>query len=152
MNDTDEVEARLISILARKFANNVNNMQIPPPVFQSMQGKVLEFNEEKGLLKAKFPVLNEHLNPFGNMQGGMIAAAIDNTLGPLSMLVAPPNYTRNFEVKYRKPVKQDAGYLVVTGSLIEQRKRQLFFTASVIDSLGVELATAKSTHWILHDG
>jgi len=34
------------------------------------------------------------------MQGGMIAAAVDNTIGPLSFLVAAPNVTRRLEMKY----------------------------------------------------
>jgi len=33
----------------------------------------------------------------------MVAAAADNTLGPLSVLVAPPNLTRRMEITYARP-------------------------------------------------
>ena len=67
---------------------------IPPPVFTSMQGEFVDFDLEEGILVTRFPVRQDYLNPYGAMQGGMVAAAVDNTLGPLSMLVAPPNVTR----------------------------------------------------------
>ena len=43
------------------------------------------------------------------MQGGMIAAAVDNIVGRLSMLIAPPNFTRNLEMKYKKAINSDLG-------------------------------------------
>ena len=121
---------------------------MPPPIFNLMKGELIEYDIERGYLKAGFPVLEAYLNSFGIMQGGMIAAAIDNTLGPLSMLVAPPNFTRELEIKYKRTVTLETGYLIVTGEFHEQRKRQLFFTASVVNHSGIELATAKSVHWI----
>ena len=109
----------------------------------------MDFDLDTGFLKIKIPVLTEHMNPFGNMQGGMIAAAIDNTLGPLSMAVAPPNFTRHFEIKYRRAIPLETGYLYVTATLTGQRKQQLFFSATVADDEGNEFATAKSTHWVI---
>ena len=136
-------------MLRDKFREIPGEHQIPPPVFIAMQGEVLDFDIDKGYLKIKFPVLNDQLNPFGNMQGGMIAAAVDNTLGPLSMAVAPPNFTRNFEIKYRRPIPITTANLFVTGKLTGQKKQLLFFSATVQDAGGNELAVAKSTHWVI---
>lgn len=124
-------------------------LALPPPVFLAMQGEFISFDRENKIMTVRFPILAEQLNPYGTMQGGMIAAAIDNTLGPLSLLVAPPSFTRRLEVKYRRGVGPGLGHIVVEGRLVERKKRQLFFGARVVDDDGNELASAKALHWIV---
>ena len=149
MIEIEKISTELLTILQENLKENSDNIQIPPPIFEAMKGEVMEFDLERGYLKNRFPVLNEQLNPYGKMQGGMIAAAIDNTLGPLSLLVAPPNFTRHLEVKYKKIVSPEIGYIYVTGIFLEKKKGLLFFQASVANSDGDELASAKATHWII---
>jgi len=138
--------------IKRLFEEKVGAMKdkltIPPPVFDAMKGEFLKFDEENSTLDNRFPILREQLNPYGTVQGGVIAAAVDNTIGPLSMLVAPPNFTRHMELKYRRTVLPGSGYIFVTGRFIERKGRQLFFTASVHDNNGREYVFAKSMHWI----
>jgi acyl-coenzyme A thioesterase PaaI-like protein len=121
----------------------------PPPVFDTMKGEIISFDIKKGIFKNKFPVLKEYLNPYGNMQGGIISTAIDNTIGPLSMLVSKPNFTRYMQVKYGKVIPPELEFIYVTAKFIEQKKRQLFFEAIVENSKGEKLASAKSTNWII---
>ena len=127
----------------------MDEIQFPPPVFDAMQGEVLDYDIETETLKNRFPVLAEQLNPYGNMQGGIIAAAMDNTIGPLSMLVSPPNFTRYMKVKYGRVVSPDLGYIYVTAIFKKKNKRQLFFEAVVEDKEGNKLASAESTHWVI---
>ncbi len=148
MIDKDGIDAALDKVLA---GSGDDRLLMPPPVFETMQGEFIGFDQKNKILKARFPVLNEQLNPYGSMQGGMVAAAIDNTLGPLSMLVAPPNFTRRLEIKYRRPVTPGLNYITVIGKFIEQKKRQLFFRASVVDDEGNELANGKAVHWIIDE-
>jgi acyl-coenzyme A thioesterase PaaI-like protein len=122
---------------------------IPPPVFVNMRGVFLAFDSQSGVLEARFPVLEEYLNPYGAMQGGMVAAAVDNTLGPLSMLVAPPNVTRRLQMKYSRQVTPDLGYITVTARLLEREGRWLAFRAEVRDQEGALLARAQARHWIV---
>lgn len=149
MSDVNAVQERVILLLREKFLDLNLTVRIPPPVFTAMQGSVIAFDEVNHTMQARFPVTESTLNPFGNMQGGMIAAVIDNTLGPLSMLAAPPNYTRHLEIKYRKPVAGATPYLEVHCRLEERNDRQLIFVASVIDASGAECASARAVHWIL---
>ena len=149
MIDEKEVPSYIRAEMEKRFHDNGNGFKMPPPVFEAMQGSLVGFDPEENMLKARFPVLPEQLNPYGSMQGGMIAAAIDNTIGPLSMLVAPPNFTRRLEVKYRNSVTREAGQITVQARLTEKKKRQLFFVASVLDEEGNELANAKAIHWIV---
>ena len=149
MIDKSRIPQQLISILEKRLEGRTDEINFPPPVFEAMQGEVLDYDIETETLKNRFPVLQEQLNPYGNMQGGLIAAAIDNTIGPLSMLVSPPNFTRYMTLKYGKVVSPDLGYIYVTAIFKEQKKRQLFFEAVVEDSNGNKLASAESMHWVI---
>ena len=113
-----------------------------------MGGEFIAFSQSEGWLRTRFPVRQEFLNPYRTMQGGMIAAAVDNTLGPLSMLVAPPNVTRRLEMKYSRPVRGDMGHILVFARFIGRETQELRFTSEVRSEEGVLLARAKATHWI----
>ena len=149
MIDLNNLPPDLLKLLKSKFKEEFSKLQIPPTAFTTMNGELIEYDVEGGTLKTRFPVSNDYLNQFGNMQGGMIAAAIDNTLGPLSMLVAQPNFTRELKIKYTKPVCPDIGHIFVEARLLEESKRQLIFSATVMDVNGTVMASAKATHWIL---
>ncbi len=149
MIDKTRIPKALLPLLEAKLQGRDNEINFPPPVFDMMKGEVINFDAEKESFTNRFPILDEQLNPYGTMQGGMIATAIDNTIGPLSMLVSPPNFTRYITVKYGKVVSPDLGYIYVTATFIGKKKRQLFFEAIVKDSDGNELASAKATHWVI---
>jgi acyl-coenzyme A thioesterase PaaI-like protein len=114
-----------------------------------MQGEFLDYDQEQVVLRVRFPVLETWLNPYGMMQGGMVAAAIDNTIGPLSALIAPANVTRYLEVKYSRAITPEIRSITVIAQLIERKNRWLTFNAEVHDHHGQRLARAKAKHWIL---
>ncbi|MFK5985329.1 MAG: PaaI family thioesterase [Pseudomonadota bacterium] len=145
----NKIPKKMLPIIEKMLAGKSDNIDFPPPVFDAMQGELIDFNTEQSLLSNKFPILAEQLNPYGNMQGGIICAAIDNTIGPLSLLVAQPNFTRYITVKYSKTIAFELGYIYVTARFIEKKKRQLFFEAIVKNADGEKLASAKSTNWII---
>jgi acyl-coenzyme A thioesterase PaaI-like protein len=76
-----ESHSAIIDFINQKVQQFDSDFLGPPPVFESMQGEFLEFDEKDKVLKARFPILDTYLNPYGSMQGGMIAAAVDNVLG-----------------------------------------------------------------------
>jgi acyl-coenzyme A thioesterase PaaI-like protein len=138
-------------ILKEKFGEQIKDFLFPPPIFEAMQGELVKLDLENNSLTARFPILESYRNPYGAMQGGMIAAAVDNTLGPLSVLVAPPNVTRTLEMKYSRPVRPEMEYIVVQGKMLERKDPQLFFTARVSSPDGHKLAICKAVHWIIVD-
>jgi acyl-coenzyme A thioesterase PaaI-like protein len=123
----------------------------PPPVFVAMEGRFLELDLATGSLTAQFPVLESYLNPYGTMQGGMVAAAVDNTLGPLSVLMAPPNVTRRLTMTYSHPVTLEMAHIRVSARLLERNDPKLVFRADVRNAEGLRLARAKAVHWILDE-
>jgi len=149
MIDKDKIPKSLLPIVEDRLKDLDDEIAFPPPVFDTMQGEIIDFDSDNGVFKNRFPVLKEYLNPYGNMQGGIIATAIDNTIGPLSMLVSKPNFTRYIQVKYGKIIPPEIGFIYVTAKFIEQKKRLLFFEAVVENSQGEKLASAKSTNWII---
>lgn len=94
----------LMELFEKNLGEAVKDYDLPPPSFEVMCCKIIEFDPSEKKLITKMPVLHEWLNPYGTMQGGMIAAAVDNAVGPLSMLVAKRNMTRGMELKYLKPI------------------------------------------------
>jgi len=149
MIDRKRIPEEILPLLDEKLAGRIDEIDFPPPVFDAMQGEVIAYDLENNSLTTRFPILNEQLNPYGTMQGGIIAAAIDNTIGPLSLLVSPPNFTRQMEVKYSKVISPELGYIYITARFIKKHKRQLFFEAIVENSNQEKLASAKSRHWII---
>ena len=146
----DKLPLELLEYLERQKDIDFNQFEIPPPVFMAMKGEIISFDLNIKLFRCKFPVLGEQLNPYGVMQGGIISAAIDNTIGPLSMLVAPPSITRRIEVKYDKAIEKDIDAILVTAQFLEQKKRLLYFEANVKDiEESTQFASAKATHWII---
>ena len=139
----------IMEVLHDRLGDRIDEFMLPPPVFEFMRGEVLDFDPDSARLKVRFPVLEDYLNPYGAMQGGLVAAAADNTLGPLSMLVAPPNVTRNLDMKFSHPVTPDLEYIIVEARLQEQDGRRLKFSAEVRDQGGQLLARARALHWIV---
>ena len=149
MKDHVALSPAIMEAIRERLGDRLEEYAIPPPVFCTMGGEFLAFDAQGGVLEARFPVLEAFLNPYGAMQGGMVAAAVDNTLGPLSMLVAPPNVTRRLQMKYSRQVTPDLGHITVKARLLERKGRWLSFSAEVRDPDGVLLARAQASHWIV---
>ena len=72
-------------------------LQIPPPCLTGMGAEPVAWRDGESLTM-RFPVRPEYANPLGYMQGGFIVAALDNTLGPFSYLIAPQPMDLTFTV------------------------------------------------------
>lgn len=151
MEDPQRVQERIMQVFRDRYGDQIDRFLVPPPVFTELGGEFLDFDPEQGLLAARFPIEDRFLNPYGVLQGGMIAAAIDNTLGPLSMLIAPPNLTRRLEVKYSRPARVDDQFLVVESRLSERDGRWLYLNAEARDPGERLLARARAVHWIIQE-
>lgn len=119
-------------------------MDLPPKIFKEMEGEFLEYIEGQSLT-ARFPVKESYSNPFGLMQGGMIVAAMDNTLGPLSLLLLPPSITTHIDTKFIRPVKTAYEFIHVTAFLLERTPMRIDLRAEVKSPGGKLLATCTSS-------
>jgi len=139
----------ITKLLEEKLGSARDRFLLPPPVYETIAADVIEVDTDAGSLVLRFPMLERYLNPYGTMQGGMIAAAVDNTIGPLSLLVAPANVTRTLQLEYLKPAKGTLPYIDVKARLAEHHKRRLVFEAEVFDPDGNLLATSRSVNLVI---
>ena len=123
-------------------------LELPPKVFQDMEAEFVDYQEGRSIT-VRFPVLPRYQNPMGYMQGGMIVAAIDNTLGPLSYLVAPPSVATQLNTSYVRPVTANDEFIIVEGRVAERTRTQLFLLAEVRNQAGKLVAICHATCLIL---
>lgn len=116
---------------------------IPPPCLVDMQAEVVDYVEGESL-SVRFPVLARYRNPLGFMQGGFIAAALDNTLGPFSYLIAPPSLTSQLNTGYLRPVPPDETHIVCTARLVERTAKTLYLEGVARNTAGKPVAIAQS--------
>jgi len=135
--------------LQERLGEDQRNLLLPPPVFSTLPCEFTAFDRQKGTLAARFPIEQGYLNPYGSVQGGILAGIADNVIGPLSMLIAPPNVTRRFEIKYSRPVLPETEWVEVTAALVSRQGRQMVFSAEIRTPGGDLAARVKATHWLL---
>lgn len=149
MTASDKLMSDLGKLMKSHTGTDFDKYMIPPPVFTTMKAEVISFEKSESRLIVKFPIEEKYFNPYHALQGGIIAAAVDNTLGPLSLLVAPPNVTRTLEMTYSLPVTSEMIFITVEAELIEKQDHRLYFKASVRNAEGRRVARAKAVHWII---
>lgn len=121
-----------------------NQLKLPPPIFTEMGGEFVALDLAAKTIAVCFPVVERYQNPMGYMQGGMIAAALDNAIGPLSYMVAPPSVTKKMEVTYLRPISASVDSIIVEAHLERRVGSNLFFTAQVTNGKGTTFARALS--------
>lgn len=126
-------------------------VQIPPNSILESGAVFLEY-ESRTRLVSEFPAQEKHANPLGMLQGGIIGALIDDTMGPLSFAaVRGPTTTLNLSINYLRSVKCPDRVRVearVTG----RGRRVLHLEADVFDSRGRLVAKSTSTVLSLKEG
>jgi len=136
-------------------AAGADGLRLPPPVMEDMEAEIRDYrpsDREDGVgaaLVVRFPVLERYQNPLGIMQGGVMAAAVDNTIGPLSYLVAPPSVTAQLTMTFLAPATPDMETVTVEARLTARAGRQLVLDATVTAPDGTELALARATQTIV---
>ena len=137
------------------MASSAPGLTIPPPVFEDMQVEVVDYRPGDpethvgDRLTVLMPVLERYGNPMRHVQGGIVAAMIDNAIGPLSYLVAPPSATTQMTVSYLAPLLPGLEAVVVTATLAHRAGRTLLLDAEVRSPDGDLLAAARATHTIV---
>ena len=121
-------------------------MKVPPPVFTHMKGEFINIDFEKNTMLLRFPIMEEFENPMGYMQGGMIAAAIDNALGPLSFMLAPPSVTKTMTLEYKRPIPNTLDNIFVQAQLDSRTERELYLSATVSSELETEAGLETTVH------
>ncbi|MFA6456617.1 MAG: PaaI family thioesterase [Bacteroidota bacterium] len=117
--------------------------QLPPNCFSVMKAEYIDY-ESRTMLKITFPVLPEFLNPMKTMQGGFIAAAFDNVIGPLSYLAARATcVSLDMHTNFIRPINVD-DQLTITARVVIRGRATMNISAEGVNAKGKLIATCTS--------
>jgi uncharacterized protein (TIGR00369 family) len=121
--------------------------EIPPPPAAKLLGwKVLEAKPGSGQIRVQFEATQDFTNPLGNVQGGFLAAMLDETVGPaLATTFDEHEFAPTLELKisFIRPAKP--GTLFGTGWVVHRGGSVAFLQGELQNSEGDLLATATAT-------
>lgn len=117
-----------------------------PPAAVTLGWELIREDPEAGTIEIAFHPGEAFLNPLGTVQGGFIAAMLDDTMGPA--LVSRTNgacipSSLDMNVSFLRPVKP--GRVIGRGRVVHQGKSVAFLEGEFFDEAGELLARATST-------
>jgi uncharacterized protein (TIGR00369 family) len=105
------------------FWKMVDGRLPPPPCAQTLGIAFAAIDGERGTVEVTFEARPEFLNPIGNVQGGFLAAMLDDTMGPALIATLEAGQfapTLNLNVQFHRPAK--AGSLKGIGRVVSRGK------------------------------
>ena len=115
----------------------------PPPVAKLLGWRVLDARPQEGWLKLGFEGKPEFLNPAGFVQGGILSAMLDDTMGPAVLVMTEgKSYTTtvSLTVNFLKPAKP--GPITAEAKVTQLGKSIAFVEGRLMAEDGTLLATA----------
>jgi uncharacterized protein (TIGR00369 family) len=120
--------------------------ELPPPKVAATLGvEFKSIDAETGAIEVEFQAKPEFTNPSGNVQGGILAAMLDDTMGPaLAATLAKGEFapTVNLNVSFERPAV--VGSLSGKGRVIKRGKSVCFLSAELYQH-GERVASATAT-------
>ena len=128
------------------FFWQVADGRLPPPrAAQTLGMKVTKVDADAGVVEAEFEGKPEFTNPIGHVQGGFLAAMLDDTMGPaLACRLAAGEFapTLSLNVSFLKPAKP--GKLRGVGRVLKKGK-DVCYLAAELSQNGEIVASATAT-------
>jgi uncharacterized protein (TIGR00369 family) len=121
-----------------------------PPAAATLGWELVAADPDAGTIEVAFTAGPEMANPMGNVQGGFLAAMLDDTLGPALVATLDAGQfavTLELKVNYLRPAS--AGRLVGRGRVVHRGGSVAFLEGSLSDAAGATLATATATARII---
>jgi uncharacterized protein (TIGR00369 family) len=122
----------------------------PPPCVVLLGTKFIEV--EPGSARMEFQAREEFYNPLGTVQGGFLAAMLDDTMGPAAASTLGPGEfatTLEMKVSFLRPAR--AGRLIGEGRVVHKGRSIVFVEGSLRGEDGSLVATATAT-WRIMSG
>jgi uncharacterized protein (TIGR00369 family) len=118
----------------------------PPPAAELLGWTLIAVDPAQGTIEVAFTATEQFLNPAGTVQGGFLAAMLDDTLGPALVATlgdgewAP---TTDLHVQFLRPV--GPGELRGHGRIVRRGKDVAFLAGELRDGDGELVAAATAT-------
>jgi uncharacterized protein (TIGR00369 family) len=121
----------------------------PPPAAILLGWELVAVDPDAGTIEVSFTATEQFLNPAGDVQGGFLAAMLDDTLGPALVATlgdgewAP---TVDLQVQFLRPAKP--GTLRGFGRVVRRGRDIAFLAGELRDPDGDVVATATATAFV----
>jgi uncharacterized protein (TIGR00369 family) len=128
------------------FWDAIEGREPVPPAAKLLGFELVDADPEAGTIEIAFTATEDFLNPAGVVQGGLLAAMLDDTLGPaLAARFGPGEMamTTDLHVQYLRPARP--GRLVGRGRVVREGRDVGFLAGELLDEAGDVVATATAT-------
>jgi uncharacterized protein (TIGR00369 family) len=118
----------------------------PPPAAVTLGFELLAVDPDAGTIEVAFTATDAFLNPVGVIQGGFLAAMLDDTLGPALVATLGPGEfapTTDLHVQFLRPARP--GRLVGRGRIVRRGRDVGFLAGELHDEAGEMVAAATAT-------
>jgi uncharacterized protein (TIGR00369 family) len=118
----------------------------PPPAATTLGWELIEVNPEAGTIEVAFTADDRFVNPVGVVQGGFLAAMLDDTLGPALVATLETGQfapTADLHVQFLVPAQP--GRLVGRGRIVRRGRDIAFLAGELVDNAGTVVAAATAT-------
>lgn len=117
-----------------------------PAAAVTLGWKLVAVNPDEGTIEVAFTATDAFLNPAGVVQGGFLAAMLDDTLGPALVAGLDPGDfapTTDLHVQFLRSVKP--GRLLGRGRVVRRGRDAGFLAGELLDEEGAVVAVATAT-------
>src|SRR5690349_24655540 len=102
----------------------IDGERAPPPIASTLGGRIVSLDAESGRIECEYRGASAFENPAGQVQGGMLAAMLDDVTALLVMSTLEDGQhcaTLNLNVSFLRPAT--AGTLIGRASLVRRGSR-----------------------------
>ena len=117
-----------------------------PPAEALLGWELVAVDPEAGTIEVAFTATRQFLNPVGVIQGGLLAAMLDDTLGPALVATLGPGQfapTADLHVQFLRPAYP--GRLIGRGRILRKGRDIAFMAGELLDQGGEIVAAATAT-------
>jgi uncharacterized protein (TIGR00369 family) len=135
------------------FWQTMNGERPAPPAAATLGWSLSWAAPERGEIEVCFDASEKLTNPVGNVQGGFLAAMLDDTLGPALVATLPDGQfavTLELKVSFLRPAAP--GKITGAGRVVHRGGSIAFLAGELRDEQGETLATATATARIVRPG
>jgi uncharacterized protein (TIGR00369 family) len=117
-----------------------------PPSAATLGWELVSVSPENGTIEVAFTASEAFVNPAGVIQGGFLAAMLDDTLGPALVAGLDPGDfapTTDLHVQFLRPARP--GRLLGRGRVVRRGRDVGFLAGELLDEDGAVVAVATAT-------
>jgi uncharacterized protein (TIGR00369 family) len=117
-----------------------------PPATRTLGFELIAVDPDAGTIEIGFLAADSFLNPVGVIQGGFLAAMLDETLGPALVATLGPHQfapTVDLHIQFLRPAKP--GRLIGRGRVVRKARDLAFMSGELANESGEIVAVATAT-------